>query len=186
MLIVSDNRVRQSNAPDEALILRIAADDQRALASLYGETSTSVYAFILSIVKNSHTAEDLMQETYIQIYLAASSYKPQGKPMAWILTIARNLAFMKLREKSSADVSLDTDWSLRSEHDGIQQALDRLVLESAMRVLDENERQIIMLHDVAGLKHREIADFMQLPLATVLSKYRRALSKVRKQVQEEI
>jgi len=185
MLMVSDNKIRSQAKPAEELIHHIAADDKQALESLYLETKTAVYGFLLSIVRNRHTAEDLMQETYIQVYLSAANYQPQGKPMAWVLTIARNLALMKLREKSSADVSLEPDWGLRSEEDGIQQTLDRLVLESAMRVLNQEERQIVMLHDVAGLKHRETAALMQLPLATVLSKYRRALSKLRKQVQEE-
>lgn len=54
----------------------------------------------------------------------------------------------------------------------------RHVLRAALSVLSEQERQVVMLHAVTGLKHREIAQLLELPLATVLSKYRRALKKL--------
>jgi len=143
-----------------------------------------VYGFALSIVRSAHTAEDVMQETYIKVYTSAPSYDPQGKPMAWIFTIARNLALMKLREKSATEVSLDPGRDRVKEEFTPEQALDRMVLKSAMLILGEDERQIIILHDVAGMKHREISGILQMPLPTVLSKYRRALSKLKKHLKE--
>ena len=56
---------------------------------------------------------------------------------------------------------------------------DRLVLESALRILGEEERQILLLHCVAGMKHREIAQDLGMPLSTVLSRYNRSLKKLR-------
>lgn len=56
---------------------------------------------------------------------------------------------------------------------------DRAVLEAALNILSDQERQIVVLHAAAGLKHREIAKLLELPLPTVLSKYRRALSKLK-------
>ena len=61
-----------------------------------------------------------------------------------------------------------------------------MVLREAMRILSAEERQIVLLHAVSGLKHREIADDLGMPLATVLSKYRRALAKLRKRLSEEV
>lgn len=60
---------------------------------------------------------------------------------------------------------------------------DRLVLEAAFGVLSDTERQIVMLHAVSGIKHREIALILELPLSTVLSKYARALSKLKKHLE---
>ena len=60
---------------------------------------------------------------------------------------------------------------------------DRTVLTAALSALSEEERQIIMLHVTAGLKHREIAQLLELPLSTVLSKYRRALSKLKQKLE---
>jgi len=83
---------------DAALFQHIADGDKDAFQFLYKETSKSIYAFLLSIVQNREDAEDLLQETYIRIRLHADQYEDQGKPLAWMFTIARNLALMRLRD----------------------------------------------------------------------------------------
>ena len=80
-------------------LLGIADEDSQALADLYDCTSASVYAFALSILKNTQDAEDVLHDCYLHIYSAASGYRSSGKPMAWILTITRNLCLLKLRER---------------------------------------------------------------------------------------
>ena len=86
-------------------LLGIADEDPQALADLYDCTSASVYAFALSILKNTQDAEDVLHDCYLHIYSAASGYRSSGKPMAWILTITRNLCLLKLRErKRMADI----------------------------------------------------------------------------------
>lgn len=94
----------------DSLILRVAAQDSAALHDLYEKTSSAIYAFSLSILKNTHDAEDVLHDCYLNLCSAAGSYRPTGKPMAWILTVARNLCLMKLREyKKSADIPQE-DW----------------------------------------------------------------------------
>ena len=61
-----------------------------------------------------------------------------------------------------------------------------ILLTSAMEKLEDEERQIVILHAVSGLLHREIAEILELPLPTVLSKYRRSLAKLRKILKEEL
>ena len=61
---------------------------------------------------------------------------------------------------------------------------DRIVLEALLDSLQDDERQIVVLHALSGMKHREIASFLQLPLPTVLSKYRRAIKKLGNIVKE--
>lgn len=170
---------------DERLIARIAADDKRALEALYTATKSAVYGFALSIVRHPQAAEDIMQETYVRVYTAAEGYAPRGKPMAWILTIARNLALMRLRERAADELPLEAERAAREGPDDAGRAADRLLLEAAMRILGDEERQIVILHAVAGLKHREIAGILGIPLPTVLSKYRRALSKLKVYLKEE-
>ncbi len=60
-----------------------------------------------------------------------------------------------------------------------------MVLKAALDILKEDERQIVLLHASAGLKHREIAADLQMPLATVLSKYNRAMKKLKQYLREE-
>ena len=130
----------------------------------------------------------MMQETYLKIWTSAASYHSQGKPLAWMFTIARNLCYMKFREqKHQADMGLD---DLNGEETGevclpLENLADAMVLKSALEILKEDERQIVLLHASAGLKHREIAADLQMPLATVLSKYNRAIKKLKQYLREE-
>ncbi|WP_130861926.1 RNA polymerase sigma factor [Bacilliculturomica massiliensis] len=163
---------------------RIARRDQEALGMLYQRTKSAVYGFVLSILKNTQDAEDVLQDTYIQIYTAADTYLAKGKPMAWILTIARNQAMMKLRDrKKTADIPQE-DWeNCLAENPGLSHE-DRLVLQTVLGTLSGEELQIVMLHAAAGFRHREIASLLSLPLSTVLSKYNRAMKKLRVKLTE--
>ena len=171
----------------EELLRQVAHGDREAFHQLYLETNRSVYSFILSILKNPQDAEEVLQETYLKIWTSARSYKLQGKPLAWMFTIARNLCYMKFRDqKRIADVGLD---KLSGEETGepcpaLEHMTDAIVLKAALEILKEDERQIVLLHASAGLKHREVAAGLGLPLATVLSKYNRAMKKMQNYLRE--
>ena len=166
---------------DETLLKQVGTGDREAFRQLYQNTDRTVYSFILSIVKNPSDAEEILQETYLKVWTSASGYVGQGKPLAWIFTIARNLCYMRFRDrKHEADVELD---DLNQTEMGelcrqIENVADRMALMAALEILKEDERQIVILHASAGMKHREIAASLQMPLATVLSKYRRAMKKL--------
>lgn len=170
---------------DESLFLKIAEDDKSAFESLYRQTDKAVYGFILSILKNPHDAEDVMQDTYLRIRAAAHLYNAQGKPLAWIFTIARNLSFMKLRSEKRNSYSNYEDLENKVQFASVMDSEDRIVLEAAFGILDAEERQIVVLHGITGLKHREIGEILHLPLSTVLSKYKRSLNKLRKYLEGE-
>lgn len=167
----------------EPLMAGLAAGDQEALGQLYRRTRTAVYGLALSILRHGHDAEDVTQDTFIRAWEKAEQYRPQGTPMAWLLAIARNLALMKLRERARTQDLPPEDWESFSidSHDVTTE--DRTVLAAALSTLSDEERQIIMLHVTAGLKHRETAQLLELPLSTVLSKYRRALSKLKQKLE---
>lgn len=169
----------------EQSIVQMAGGAADGLAVLFEQTKAAVYGFALSIVRNPTDAEDVLQETYLHIYQAAGRYKPNGNPMPWIFTITRNLALMKIREGKKKEELPEDDSALFGAVDSALTAEDRLVLGTAMRQLSEEERQILMLHAVAGMKHREIAGLLQLTLSAVLSKYHRALKKMRRCLGEE-
>lgn len=167
----------------EKLLVQIAAGDQEALAQLYGRARGAVYALALSYVKNAHDAQDITQDTFVQIWDNAPQYRPKGSPMGWILTIARNLALMKLRRLQRHGELDEEQWNaIPADAPGVSPE-DRLLLQNALAALEEQERRIVVLHAVTGLKHREIAALLELPLATVLSKYHRALKKLKLQLE---
>lgn len=172
--------------PDESLITAIAGGSGEAMACLYEQTASAVYGFVLSILKDRHSAEDALQDTYLRVLSAADGYRPQGKPMAWILTIARNAALEYLRkQKKQAVPADDAPDALSAAGEDEDRRLNRLVLDTALQQLPGKDCQIVMLHLAAGFKHREIAEFLRMPLSTVLSRYRRALAKLQKMLLEE-
>lgn len=181
----NDIRTDKNFAQLDSYLLKIAARDSQALADLYDSTSASVYAFALSILKNSQDAEDVLHDCYLQIYSAASGYHSCGKPMAWILTIARNLCLLKLRERRKMSDISQEDWEPYLEACEHMSSEDKLVLTECMNRLSDAERQIVILHVVAGFRHREIAGILDTPLPTVLSKYSRAIKKLKKYIGKE-
>ena len=183
--IQNENQARQTRTEEDALLVRVGQGDREALETLYRLTSRAVYGCLLSIVKNPHDAEELMQDTYLQLVSSAGSYRSQGKPRGFILAVARNLGLLRLREERRFPAAGEEETeTLPVAGNEAGRAEDRLVLECAMRVLGDEERQVVMLHAVAGLKHRETAALMGLPLSTVLSRYHRALSKLQKAIME--
>lgn len=163
----------------DEFLKRIAESDTDALSELYMRTKDSVFGFALSILKNVHDAEDVLQECYLNIYSAASGYHSFGKPLAWILTITRNLCYLKIREHEKMSTIPEEDWERYLEEKESITSEDKLVLHACMSCLTGEERQIVVLHAVSGFKHREIAELLSMRLSTVLSKYNRALKKMR-------
>ena len=164
----------------DAMIKAVAGGDRTALADLYSETRSGVYGFALSMLRNSHDAEDVLQEAYIRVWNSAASYVPKGTPMSWLLSIAKNLALMKLRARGRQAELEPEEWSAISVPDSAASINDRHLLEAALSILSSDECQIVMLHAVSGVKHKELASLMDMPLPTVLSKYHRTLKKLRK------
>ena len=147
---------------DEQLIMNIARGDRDALAEVYLQHKGAVYAFALSILRQAHAAEDVMQETFLQLWNAAGTYVPRGQsPLPWLLGITKNTALKHMAE-------------------------NRIVTQAVLEKLSAEERQIVVLHAVAGLKHREIAELLEKPLSTILNKYRRALKKLEGYLGEQV
>ena len=169
----------------EKLIIDIAGGSKNALEELYRQTDSSVYGFALSILKRPHEAEDVMHDAYVKIYESAGGYRPQGKPMAWILTIVRNLSLARFRSKDSSNLRLMEDWLETDDNDFTEASLDQIILSRVLRNLSDEERQIVILHSISGLKFKEIAYVLEIPLSTTISKYHRSLSKLRRILKEE-
>lgn len=164
---------------DEDLFRQIGQDNMEAFEKLYNITERTMYAYIMSIVKNHEDTLDIMQETYLKIRSAAHLYKPMGKPLSWMFTIAKNIARNKFKLENRTIDSNDLDLENKMEFSYIQDPIDKMVLKSALTILSEDERKIVLLYAVTGMKHREIASNLGIPLSTALSKYRRALKKLR-------
>lgn len=176
-MMLSTSEYSESEAI-ETLLARIARGDKDALGSLYERTHAAVFGFAMSLCSSPADAEDILHDTYLAVYSSAGSYKAKGKPMAWIITIAKNLARMRFRKSQRQLDIAEDDWEryLAAKEDVNPD--ERMLLRAALKLLSDTERQIVMLHAVAGMKHREIAAILDIPTATAISKYSRALKKL--------
>lgn len=166
-------------------ILAVARNSPDALRRLYEKTSKGVYAYALSLLKNAHDAEDVCQETFLSIYDKAGDYEPQGKPMAWIITVAKRHALTVLRKERGKSYIEEAEKANAEAFSRTENTEQRLLLQAATEVLNDDERQIVMLKAVAGMKAREIGKILGMPLNTVLSKYHRAIGKMRLYIEKE-
>ena len=167
-----------SNIQLEHLLKRTA--DTQAFTKLYELIAPGIYAYALSILKNSHDAEDVLHDCFLRIRENADAYIPQGKPMAWILTIAKNLCMKQLRQRQ-----LSTREVLEFDGATVSDPEERLLILACLRALSLEEQQIVVMHAVSGMKHRQIAQFLGLKLSTVLSKYHRAIQKMKHYMEKE-
>ena len=170
----------QKEDPLDALIAATAAGDSDAFSQLYRETSAAVYAYALSILKNPQDAEDALQDCFLAIRASAGQYTSENKPMAWIMAITKHLCLKQLqRQKRTAEF-------IPEVHSSADMATDeKLVIQACLEKLSDTERQIVILHALAGFKHRQISAFLELPLSTCLSKYHRALNKMKNELRKE-
>lgn len=181
LLAIAEPLGPDENELIENLMAKLAEGDAASMGPIYDMTRTSVYAYALSMLKNTFDAEDVLHDCYLRLFAGAGGYVPQGRPMAYIMRIARNLCIDRLNERKLRADLPDEAWESLLKTEENPQSLP--VAESLARLSDD-ERQIVLLHAVAGFRHRETAKLMGLPLSTVLSKYSRAIKKLRKHLTE--
>ncbi len=166
--------------PDSALDA-LKRGDEGAFEYLYNYSKKAVFYCAYSILKDRGLAEDIMQNTFIKVRQYAYSYQKGTKPLAWITTIARNLS---INEHNKRKREVYTDFSDYKVSATYSMSDDKYVLDSAFKCLRERERQLVIMHVLGGLKHRELAEIFNMPLGTVLFKYNSALKKLRKYITE--
>lgn len=160
----------------EELLKKVSLNDKEAFQEMYNITKTQIYSYSLSILKNHEDALDNMQDVYVKICTSLETYNYQNKPMNWILTITKNLALMKIR-KAGKTKNTEINEELLISPNLYEE--DKITIKILMEKLTNEERQIILLHVLGGLKHIEIANLLEIKLSTALSKYHRAMKKLR-------
>ncbi|MBQ7324105.1 MAG: RNA polymerase sigma factor [Clostridia bacterium] len=155
---------------------RLAAGDRSALGNIYDLYSRLILSVAYTIVENTADAEDVLQDTMIELVRYATRYGSGSSPRAYILTITRHIAIDTLRRRKP-QTSLEEAGD-RSSDDGLLEAVEVLDL---LRILSEEERQAVTLHLYGGLSHKEVAKTLGITTAAAEKKYRRALAKLRQQ-----
>ena len=179
MLMTTEYAPAEDRHELQQLLIHIASGEREALAELYQRTRAAVYGLALSYLKNTPDAQDLTQDVYVQVWDCAEQYRLTGSPMGWLLAVCRNLCLMRLRREERHAALSEEEWDAIPARECGLDADERALLQGALAGLADEERRIVLLHAVTGLKHRELAALLELPLPTVLSKYHRALKKMR-------
>lgn len=188
MLIIcvfTEGEARGRDAKIEELVGRMSCGEMSAMGDLYDLIEKDVYAYALSKTANKGDAEDITHDTFVQVWKNATQYKPMGKPLAWIFTIEMNLIRRQFN-RNQRFVPLDETIEVEPDCEDIEESVvDNVFLKRMLSILSEEEREVITLHIVSGLKHREIAKLLEKPLSTVLAKYYRAVKKLQMEIKEK-
>lgn len=168
---------------DTALVLDAQKGGQEGFTRLYQAVAPSLYRTALYTLGNSHDAEDVVSETFIEAYRGLGGLRDPQAFVPWIYRILSARCNRKIREYVRARNELDIDELLQTPSDQselVQEVLQRTDLIKALQSISEEERQIVILSVVEGYTAKEIAAIVDSPQGTVSSKLFRAFKKMRK------
>lgn len=178
-------------SPDAALVQRLLQRDLSAFEELYERHSRIVYGLVLRIVQQASTAEEVVQDIFLQLWRNASQYDiSRGPFLPWLLTLARNRALDQLRLKSERQrrreeqteelppvvTAPDFEGSLDEKRRATR-------VRELIASLQPQQKRVIELAYFEGLSHSEIAAKLQEPLGTVKSWIRSGLLKLKEGLQ---
>ena len=170
-----------SEVDERALSDRLARGDRSALADIYSVHGSVVFAVILRLVRDRAEAEELVQETFLEVWRRATQYQPERANLAaWLVTIAKSRAIDRLRSRGTSERTLDMERRDISEpgrgpDDVIDAARARHVVRQRVAQLPAEQRTLLELAWDEGLSQSEIAAKTGLPLGTVKTRTRTAL-----------
>jgi RNA polymerase sigma-70 factor (ECF subfamily) len=173
---------------DVDLLDRVRARDAEALGELYDRHSRLMFGLILRILRNRDEAEEVLQDVFVQVWNRADTYKAElGAPLQWLVRIARNRAIDRLRANNVRLRTVELP-PLPASADGPEaraaQSEQQRVLARALEGLRAEERELLEHAYFLGLTQSELAERFNLPLGTVKTRIRTALSTLRRALQQ--
>jgi RNA polymerase sigma factor (sigma-70 family) len=175
-------------AVDELLVARARRGDAQALETLYRSFAGPVYTLARRMCGSAHEAEDVLQETFLEVMRSIKHFRGDGSLAGWIRKVAASKALMRLRRERARGEHepLDDVWPLVADADGIwhqvadsHQVGNRVDLETALDQLSAAARAVVWLHDVEGYTHEEIAALLGKTASFSKSQLSRAYARLR-------
>jgi RNA polymerase sigma-70 factor (ECF subfamily) len=178
-----------AEASDETLMKAITDRHQTALRELYQRYGKTLKSVITRVVHEETEADDVLQEIFLQIWKEAGNYSPKaGRPLGWVVTLARRRAIDRLRRrqaycraKDRFEMQLGQERGARARsqiNDDLIRSDLRRFLERHLNALPEYQRQVIKLSFFEGRSHREISHLTGTPLGTVKTRLELGLRKL--------
>ncbi len=166
----------------EAVLPRLRTGDPEAQEALFRAFEAPVYSLARRICRTTEDAEDVVQETFIEVFKSIGQFRGQGSIWGWVRTVASSKALMRLRRNKYRDTDdlVDDVAPMKREDPAL-----RMDLEAALERLSETSRAVVWLHDVEGYTHEEIAGMMDRTVSFSKSQLARAHARLRKWLGEE-
>jgi RNA polymerase sigma-70 factor (ECF subfamily) len=156
---------------DELLITRIAAGDRLAMQVLFARHQVKVYRFVLRLVGNPSTAEDLISEVFLDVWRQASRFEARSAVSTWLLAIARFKALSAMRRRPEAELDEEKAAAIEDTADNpevVAQKKDKSeILRKCLTALSPDHREIIDLVYYHEKSVEEVAEIVGIPEATV-------------------
>jgi RNA polymerase sigma-70 factor (ECF subfamily) len=175
---------------DSALIRDYQHGNEEAFARLVRKYQRPLFTFLVRLVGNRQSAEDLLQDTFVRVLRALPNYQEAGRFSGWLFGIANNLAVDWLRHRrvhqgyfqnDAEALTVAADYYSAADAEVEKAELARLV-ENALQQLPEKQRQVFLLRQHSEMSFKEIAAKLGEPLNTVLSHMHYAVTKLRQQL----
>jgi RNA polymerase sigma-70 factor, ECF subfamily len=178
------------NAPsDLELMSAIQRQEPEALSQLYDRYGGILKALILRVIHNDAEADDLLQEIFMEIWNHAKNFAPEkGKPLGWMVTLARRRAIDALRKRQAyarAEERLKQEteqqpdaWVHNTTEEDVSFGDIRILIRRVIDTLPPAQQQAIELAFFRGMSQREIAAFTNTPLGTVKTRLELGLKKI--------
>lgn len=182
-----DSSPEGAASPDLAGLLRLSArGDEAAFATLYDAMSARVYGLLLRVVRDPAQAEEVTQETFLEIWRTASRFDPsRGSAVAWMLTITHRKGVDRVR---SAEAASRRDATYHRETEPVERdvtaeaataSLEAGRVRQALETLTPTQREAVELAYLGGYTHTEVATMLELPLGTAKTRIRDGLIRLR-------
>jgi RNA polymerase sigma-70 factor, ECF subfamily len=167
---------------DEVLIGRIANGDRLAMQVLFARHHVRVYRFVLRLVRNESTAEDLISEVFLDVWRQASKFEGRSAVSTWLLAIARFKALSELRRKPEQELDEETAEAIEDTSDTPEVALEKKdkseLIRKCLSSLSSEHREIIDLVYYHEKSVSDVAQILGIPQATVKTRMFHARKKL--------
>ena len=175
-----------SLAVPDILVARAKTGDLEALEALYRAFETPVYNLALRMLRRSEDAEDVLQETFLEVVRSIKQYRGEGHLWGWVRQIAVSKTLMRIRRGQLRDTEeLHEEYTQAGSGLGVGGVPARIDLERAFERLTPTSRAVVWLHDVEGYTHEEIAERMDRTVSFSKSQLARAHARLRRLLAEE-
>ena len=172
-----------SLAVPDVLVARAKSGDLEALEALYRAFETPVYNLALRMLRSPEDAEDVLQETFLEVVRSIKQYRGEGHLWGWIRQIAASKALMRVRRDQVRETEELHEESVAGGV-GTGGVPARIDLERAFERLSATSRSVVWLHDVEGYTHEEIAELMGKSVSFSKSQLARAHARLRRMLGE--